>query len=116
MSELQLIEKIAGSQYVWAILCIIIGFAFYKMMKNSASKIEQKSDKREQDLLGFYKEQQSEAKEREHKLMIHLEKSNDSQARTADTLERIEKNLNHLESKVDKGFTDVWDKIEKIDK
>lgn len=116
MNEIGIAEQIASSQYVWAILFIVGIFVAYKATKNYLVDIKQENAAREEEIKELYKEHRLEAKERERDLMNHLEKSNESQERTAQTLERIEKNLNHLEVKVDKGFNDVWSVIENENK
>ncbi|WP_337983462.1 hypothetical protein [Lysinibacillus sp. C5.1] len=77
-------NEIATSQAVWAIACLIIAFgAFrYLMSKN--------------DYL------MNRAEERENKLMDHLERSNESQERTAIALEGMNRSLNVLEGRVDR--------------
>ena len=77
-------SEIATSQAVWAILCILLA-AF--VLKKMYEKNEQLSKR---------------AEEREDKLMTHLERSNDSQEKTAIALEGINRSLTSLESRVDR--------------
>lgn len=107
--EMQLLEGVVSSQYVWAILCLVIGVTYYRMMKTNATKMEEKSEKKEAELQNFYAEQREESKEREMSLMNHLERSNDSQEKIVDSLERIENRMN-------KGFSEVWTHLGEIDK
>ncbi|WP_397537889.1 BhlA/UviB family holin-like peptide [Rummeliibacillus pycnus] len=66
-------SEIATSQFVWSILCIA---------------------------LVIYVMKQSE--KRENKLMHHLERSDESQEKTAIALEGINRSLTSLESRVDR--------------
>ncbi|RIJ64099.1 BhlA/UviB family holin-like peptide [Rummeliibacillus sp. POC4] len=66
-------SEIATNQAVWAILCV---------------------------LLTIYVMRRSE--QRENKLMAHLERSNESQAKTATALEGINRSLSSLETRVDR--------------
>lgn len=98
MAELQIAESIVTSEYTFAILFLIVLYFFYKWINKN------------------YDEHKADSKERENKLMAHLEKSNETQERTSRTLEKIEGSLHSLEKRMDDGFNDVWEKIEKIDK
>lgn len=116
--EVQLLEGIVSSQYVWAILCLVIGVTYYRMMKSNATKMEEKNDKKEQDLQNFYAQEREESKERELNLMNHLERSNETHERTAETLNKIEESLHSLDSKMqkmDNGINDIWKRIDEID-
>lgn len=77
--DIQQISEIATSQAVWAILCIAL--VIYVMKRSE---------------------------QRENRLMEHLERSNESQEKTAIALDGINKNLTKLEIRVDN--------IEKINK
>lgn len=66
-------SEIATSQAVWAILCIIL--TIYVMRRSE---------------------------QRESKLMNHLERSNESQEKTALALDGINRSLSSLESRVDR--------------
>ncbi len=115
MPEVQVAQEIATSQYVFAVLFILLLFVAYRAIKSYLSDIKQENAEREQELKELYKEHKVDAKERETKLMEHLDKSNQSQERTAIALERIEGSLNSLEDKVDKGFSDVWGHLEQTE-
>lgn len=142
MTETQIAEKIAGSEYVFAILFIIglivVGrwfFRYFAEMKaemkqvNIETKEEMKkvydeskedlkkaNEEREQELKDYCAELKTDAKHREAALMEHLQRSNDSQEKTADTLVKIESSLHSLENKMDSGFNDVWEHLNQIDK
>ncbi|MDT0160248.1 hypothetical protein [Bacillus sp. AG4(2022)] len=98
MPEIKVAESIVSSEYAYAIMFVIVLYVFYKWINKN------------------YDEHKADSKEREAKLMIHLEKSNETQEKTSRTLEKIEGSLTSLEKRMDEGFVDVWEKIEKIDK
>lgn len=66
-------SEIATSQAVWAILCVLLTIYVMRRSEN-----------------------------RENKLMSHLERSNESQEKTAIALEGINRSLTSLESRVDR--------------
>lgn len=115
MPEIQVAEKIATSQSVFAILFIIALFVGYRAIKSYLVDMKQENEGREQELKDMYKEHSSDAKERETKLMDFLDKSTESQNQTVVTLTKIEGNLDSLAKRMDEGFNDVWTHFEKID-
>lgn len=99
-------QEIATSQVVWSILCIILAFVVIREMRKD-------NIKREADLIVLYEEQKTAAKEnfdeyrletkqREEKLMSHLERSNESQEQTTAALQSINTTLFTLEGRVDR--------------
>lgn len=95
------VKEIAESQYVWAICCIIIVFFVIRELRKDSTK-------RENDIIALYETQKEESKssfdeyrketkEREDKLMKHLERSNESQERTAIALQSIEGRMDRVE-------------------
>ena len=78
------VNEIATSQAVWAIACLIIAFGAFRYL---ISKNDNLMDR---------------AEERENKLMDHLERSNESQERTAIALEGMNRSLNILEGRLDR--------------
>ncbi|MCS1382710.1 hypothetical protein NXZ75_10950 [Lysinibacillus sphaericus] len=77
-------NEIATSQAVWAIACLIIAFGAFRYLISKNDKL------------------MNRAEERENKLMDHLERSNESQERTAIALEGMNRSLNVLEGRVDR--------------
>nr|WP_190323400.1 BhlA/UviB family holin-like peptide [Rummeliibacillus sp. TYF-LIM-RU47] len=71
--DIATLSEIATSQFVWAILCI--GLLIYVMKRTD---------------------------QRENRLLEHLERSNESQEKTAIALDGINKSLSSLESRVDR--------------
>lgn len=115
MPELQVAEKIATSQSVFAILFIIVLFIGYRALRSYLADIKKENENREQEIKDLYSEHKVESKEREVKLMSFLDKTNESQNQTVITLNKIENNLDSLAKRMDEGFNDVWDHFEKID-
>lgn len=75
-------QEIATSQAAWAILFIVFSaFVFIEMRNDNRRSREA-------------------AETREEKLMEHLSRSNDSQEKTANALESINRTLNTLEGRV----------------
>lgn len=100
LPELKVAESIVTSEYTFALMFIIVLYVFYKWVNKN------------------YDEHKADSKERENKLMAHLEKSNDVQERTSKTLDKIEYNLTTLENKMEKmdtGISDIWKRIDEID-
>jgi hypothetical protein len=78
------VNEIATSQAVWAIACLIIAFGAFRYLISKNDNL------------------MNRAEERENKLMDHLERSNESQERTAIALEGMNRSLNVLEGRVDR--------------
>lgn len=77
-------NEIATSQAVWAIACLLIAFGAFRYLISKNDKL------------------MTRAEERENKLMDHLERSNESQEKTAIALEGINRSLTSLEGRVDR--------------
>lgn len=75
--RMEVIHDIANSQAVWAILCILLaGMVIRELWKSSIK--------------------------REDKLMEHLERSNESQEKTATTLDFVQRTLDTMEGRMDR--------------
>lgn len=97
--------QVAQSPAVWALCCILLtGFIIKKMYE--------KNDQREDKLLQYHEEYRAESKEREGKLMDHLERSNESQERTSVALE----GLNHAFAGLRDDVSDLADRVEYMEK
>lgn len=95
MAEVSTLSEIATSQAVWAIVALGLGaFLFRKLYNDGAS--------REARLIDQEKQYRDESKEREKQLMQHLERSNESQEKTAEALTGINTSLSSLEGRVDR--------------
>ncbi|MDV2883846.1 hypothetical protein RYX45_01540 [Alkalihalophilus pseudofirmus] len=80
--EYQVASEIAQSQYVFAILFILLAVGvFYEMRKE-------------------IRENRVDSKKREQQLMEHLRRSNESQERTAEALEGLENRIEKIERRV----------------
>lgn len=111
MVEVKTAEQIASSQYVFAILFIILLFVVAKYLANHLKEMKEENGEREKELKVLYTEHKLESKEREQVLMLHLERSNESQEKSSNTLEKIEVSLRSLEKRMDEGFANVWEHI-----
>lgn len=85
--------EVATSQVVWAILCIILAAVVIREMR-----VE--NIKRENNLINLYEDYRKESKIREQQLMLHLERSNESQEQTIIVLQSINDTLDALEGRV----------------
>ncbi|TPE65944.1 BhlA/UviB family holin-like peptide [Halalkalibacterium halodurans] len=77
-------NEIATSQAVWAILCILLAAYFIREMKKENQ---------------IHRE---DSRKRENALIEHLHRSNESQEKTAETLEQIQLSLRSLEKRMDR--------------
>lgn len=98
------IETILKSELTWGILCLILAVVFYRKMDSNTKELKDENSRREQQIIQMYEVHKQEARQREERLMSHLE-------RTTDTLEKMEKNLQKLDEKMDRGFKEVWDHV-----
>ena len=95
MAEVTVLSEIATSQAVWAIVALILAALLFKKLYNDGAT-------REQRLIDQEKQYRVESKEREKQLMQHLERSNESQEKTAEALTGINTSLSSLEGRVDR--------------
>ncbi|MFA9457442.1 hypothetical protein ACERJO_11825 [Halalkalibacter sp. AB-rgal2] len=93
--EYQVVSEIATSQVVWAILCILLAIAVIREMRKE-------NVRRETDLINLYEDHRRESKQREERLMDHLDRSNESQEQTAEALKSIRSTLTTMEGRVDR--------------
>lgn len=96
-------ETIAQSQFVWAILCIVMtgGAIVYLVRKQTAS------DKKNQSLTNKL---MKESKDREDKLFENLSSLTRSQERTAESIEGLNQSFNRLQedhSSLKQEVTDI---------
>jgi uncharacterized protein HemX len=98
--DIKFLEALATSQFVWAIVAIAIGWAFYKEIKQRMDAQKEENNKREEQLIQLYETQKTESRAREERLMTHIEK-------TTETLNMIDSKM----EKMDKRIDDVWNKI-----
>lgn len=94
-AEITLLSEIANSQAAWAIVALVLASLLFRKLHNDGTK-------REERLIEQEKQYREESKQREKQLMEHLERSNDSQEKTAHALEGINKSLASLEGRVDR--------------
>lgn len=93
--DLEMLTEVASSQFVWAILCIILAASVIREMRKE-------NVKREEDLLEFYQAYRTESIEREAALLVHLRRSNDSQEQTVSTLHTMNETIGKIEGRVDR--------------
>lgn len=93
--DYQVFSEIATSQVVWAILCILLAIAVIREMRKE-------NVRRENDLINLYEDHRKESKQREERLMDHLDRSNESQEQTAEALKSIRSTLTTMEGRVDR--------------
>ncbi len=121
---IDLAEGLVQSEFVWAILCIAVGYVFYLRTIEETTRLRKQNDARENKLNKMYEDHRveannreerlkQEANAREEKLMSHLDK-------TTETLSQIERGLKEgitkLEDKMDGGFKEIWEQIGTITK
>lgn len=93
--DIDMISNIATSPAVWAICCIVlVGFII--------KKVYEKNDKQEERLMSVQDEYRKESREREGKLMEHLQRSDELHERTAIAVEGINTSLHNLDERVTK--------------
>lgn len=93
--EYQVASEIATSQAVWAILCIVLAAYFIGETRKEKAVSEAR-------LLKMHEQQRTESALREENLMEHLKRSNDSQAKTAETLEGIQVSIVDMQNQMDR--------------
>ncbi|MED0738999.1 hypothetical protein [Aneurinibacillus thermoaerophilus] len=123
MPDLKTAQQIAQSQYVFSILFIFLFFSvigacvwlFNNLRKENGErekKIMEMHEKREKELLQTNLEYKLESKEREQKLMEHLERTTEAQKEMSQTMEKVQQGLSTLETNI----KDVWMEIKHLKK
>lgn len=87
-------SEVAQSQAVWAICCIILVVVALIILRKDIVDREKERAKREEEF-------RNSSEKREDKLMTHLERSNESQERTAMTLDAMSRTLQAVEGRVE---------------
>lgn len=85
-------EKIAGSQVGWAILFIVLFFVVISYLVKT-------SDNREKKLMEFHEQSKADSRERENRLMLHLEKTTEELSAISYEMSR----MNERMTKIEKG-------------
>lgn len=109
MPDVKTAEQIAQSQYVFGILFILLFLLVIVGTRHFVIALQKKNDQREQELREWYAEQRRESREREQRLMQHLE-------RTTETLEKIERSVVTLEHNTHQSFKEIWRQLNGRDK
>lgn len=102
---MQMAAEIATSQAVWAILCIGLCIVVLKGLRDDSAS-------REAKLTALYEASRQESKEREQRLMEHLDRSNEVQVETAKTLVSIQQSQQDVLVTV-RGFDVRLDDVER---
>lgn len=105
MADIGTVERVASSQFVFAILFIFLLFGVAKVFLSYFKTVKDEAAQREKALINLYEQQRADSKSREENLMAHLDK-------TTKSLEGIEKNLTNLEQKMNAGLSDIWNHLE----
>ncbi len=87
-------ERIAQSQFAWAILFIVLFFVVISYLVRT-------SDKREQKLMDFHEESKVESRERENRLMTHLEKNTAEMGAITRELGGIQRKLSDVSNRIE---------------
>lgn len=96
------IEKIVGSQFVWAILFVILSIAVLSYLKNENAKREEMLEnaqmEQKQEAEKRFKELKKESRDREDKLMLNQEKFVDSLSQISKSVEGLNQAFNGLQN------------------
>lgn len=104
-AEVGTLERIVSSQYVWAILFLLVLVGAVHFLQWHLKNVKLDAERRETALINLYEQQRTDSKAREENLMTHLDK-------TTKSLEGIEKNLTGLEQKLNASLNDIWRHID----
>lgn len=87
-------ERIATSQVVWGILFILLFILVVTYLVKT-------SDKREQKLIDYHEESKAESREREKRLMDHLDAQTEKFGEISNTLGNVQKELVRMNGRMD---------------
>ena len=87
-------EKIAHSQFVWAILFIVFFFLIIGYLIRT-------SDKRERKIMDLHEQSKADSNRREERLMTHLEKTTTELTTITHTVGDIQKEMVRMNDRMD---------------
>lgn len=87
-------EKIAHSQFVWAILFIVFFFLIIRYLIKT-------SDKREQKIMDLHEQSKADSNRREERLMAHLEKTTTELTTITHEVGNIQKEMVRMNDRMD---------------
>lgn len=115
------ISQIANSPAAYLILAIIVSVTAYKFFIVVYEKIVAEKKEKDEQLVALRAEQAAEAKAREerllehnNKLLTHLERSNVSQERTAEAIERINEGMVGLNERLSHEISMVHERVDDL--
>lgn len=94
VTHIEQAERIATSQVVFGILFIVLFFVVIGYLVRT-------SDKREQKLMDFHEESKKDSRERENRLMTHLEKNTAEMSAITRELGGIQKEMSEINSRIE---------------
>lgn len=103
--DLKALETLARSEVLWAVICFILAVIGYRTIRFYILELKIEGKGREDKLIELYANQKEESKEREDRLMAHVEK-------TTETLQGIEHQMEIGFTHVNGRIDDVWDKVQ----
>lgn len=100
--DVETIEKLVGSQFVWAILFVVLGIAVLGYLKNENIKrekmLEDAQKEQKADAENRFNELKSESRDREDRLMANQEKFVDSLSQISKSVEGLNQAFNGLQN------------------
>lgn len=87
-------ERIATSQAAWAILFVLLFIIVIGYLVRT-------SDKREKKLMDFHEQSKADSRERENRLMIHLEKTTTELSTITHTVSDVQKEMSRMNDRLD---------------
>ncbi|MEY8462522.1 hypothetical protein [Streptococcus merionis] len=88
------VERIAQSQVAWAVLFILLFWVVVGYLVKT-------SDKREAKLMDFHEQSKKESREREDRLMTHLEKNTAEMGAITRELGGIQKEMSAINNRIE---------------
>lgn len=92
---MQFAQEVVNSDAIWAVCCIIVVAAVMREQRKENLQ-------REEELKESNKITRAEANRREERLLTHLDKSNEIQQKTSETLQTMQTTLVRMEGRVDR--------------
>lgn len=115
------ISQIANSPAAYLIIAIIVSITFYKFFNQVFDKMANEKKEKDEQLIALREVQAAEAKAREerllehnNKLLTHLERSNVSQERTAEAIERINDGMVCLNERLSHEISMVHERVDDL--
>jgi septal ring factor EnvC (AmiA/AmiB activator) len=105
--DIKIMESIVSSDATFALLFLVVLYVAYAYVKKHVEQLREENHEREESIFNLYEKQVEESRNREDRLMTHLEKTTESLENINESLKDLRSELRHVNTRVD----DLWEEV-----